>query len=125
MPSCALSPRLVRRVTRVRTRGDSRTRSGVRGLGRPLAGFGAADSVTAPPVGYLHSDHLRHTVGPMRGLRITSAFRRLARRLSGERGFTLPEMIVTVAILGIVVGGITTAFTSASKAEADLNRRFQ
>jgi len=61
----------------------------------------------------------------MRGLRITSAFRRLARRLSGERGFTLPEMIVTVAILGIVVGGITTAFTSASKAEADLNRRFQ
>ncbi|HET8527864.1 MAG TPA: type II secretion system protein [Gaiellaceae bacterium] len=42
-----------------------------------------------------------------------------------ERGYTLIEMLVVMIILGVVVGGLTTIFVSGSRAQMDLNRRFQ
>jgi len=42
-----------------------------------------------------------------------------------ERGYTLVEMLVVMSILGVVIAGLTTIFVSGSKAELDLNRRFQ
>jgi prepilin-type N-terminal cleavage/methylation domain-containing protein len=47
------------------------------------------------------------------------------RRLAGERGYTLPEMLVVLAILGTVLGGLAGVFTSALRAEVDMNQRFQ
>jgi type II secretory pathway pseudopilin PulG len=35
------------------------------------------------------------------------------------------EMLVVLSIMGIVMTGLTTAFVSGSKAENDLNRRYQ
>jgi prepilin-type N-terminal cleavage/methylation domain-containing protein len=52
--------------------------------------------------------------------------KRLERRLQGgEQGYSLIELLVTMVILVIVLGSLTTVFTSGSSAEADLNRRFQ
>ena len=45
--------------------------------------------------------------------------------MSGERGYTLVEMLVVMSILGVVIAGLTTIFVSGSNAEMDLNRRFQ
>jgi prepilin-type N-terminal cleavage/methylation domain-containing protein len=45
--------------------------------------------------------------------------------LTDERGYTLVEMLVVMAILGIVISGLTTVFVSGSRAELDMNRRFQ
>jgi prepilin-type N-terminal cleavage/methylation domain-containing protein len=45
--------------------------------------------------------------------------------LSDERGYTLVEMLVVMAILGVVISGLTTIFVSGSRAELDMNRRFQ
>jgi prepilin-type N-terminal cleavage/methylation domain-containing protein len=45
--------------------------------------------------------------------------------VSDERGYTLVEMLVVMMILGVVVAGLTTIFVSGSRAELDLNRRFQ
>jgi prepilin-type N-terminal cleavage/methylation domain-containing protein len=42
-----------------------------------------------------------------------------------ERGYTLVEMLIVLAILGVVMSGLTTIFVSGSNAELDLNRRFQ
>ena len=47
------------------------------------------------------------------------------RRLRGEVGFTLIEMITVMAIMSVVFAGITTAFVSASKAQNDQDRRFR
>lgn len=41
-----------------------------------------------------------------------------------ERGFTLSEMVVTMAIMGVVIGAVATLFTSGLRAEVDLNLRF-
>lgn len=49
----------------------------------------------------------------------------LRRRLSGDRGYSLIEMVVVMAILGIVMGSLTTVFVSASNSELDMNNRFQ
>jgi prepilin-type N-terminal cleavage/methylation domain-containing protein len=46
-------------------------------------------------------------------------------RLREEGGFTLVELVVVMAILGLVLGGITTVFLSGSRAEFQVNRRFQ
>ena len=50
--------------------------------------------------------------------------RSLRRSARDERGFTLTEMVVTMAIMGVVIGAIATLFTSGSNAEVDLNLRF-
>jgi prepilin-type N-terminal cleavage/methylation domain-containing protein len=52
--------------------------------------------------------------------------KRLVRRLmGGEKGYSLIELLVTMVILTIVIGSLTTVFISGSSAEASLNRRFQ
>jgi prepilin-type N-terminal cleavage/methylation domain-containing protein len=47
------------------------------------------------------------------------------RRLAGERGYSLSEMLVVLAVIGIVVGALTQLFVSASTAEVDMTKRFQ
>jgi prepilin-type N-terminal cleavage/methylation domain-containing protein len=42
-----------------------------------------------------------------------------------ESGFTLIELLMTCAMLGVVLGAITTVFIGASHAELNLNTRFQ
>jgi prepilin-type N-terminal cleavage/methylation domain-containing protein len=42
-----------------------------------------------------------------------------------EDGYSLIELIVVMAILGTVIAGLSTVFVSGSRAELDLNRRFQ
>jgi prepilin-type N-terminal cleavage/methylation domain-containing protein len=46
-------------------------------------------------------------------------------RLRDERGVTLIEMIMVLAILGIVLGGVTTVFIAGSRSELQVNNRFQ
>jgi prepilin-type N-terminal cleavage/methylation domain-containing protein len=45
-------------------------------------------------------------------------------RVGGDAGFTLIEMVVTMAILATVVGGISQIFASSVKSQADLKRRY-
>jgi prepilin-type N-terminal cleavage/methylation domain-containing protein len=56
-------------------------------------------------------------------------FRRCAaaarRRLAAEHGYTLSEMLVVLAILGIVLGALTQLFVSASTAQVEMTRRFE
>ncbi len=49
---------------------------------------------------------------------------RLRRLTRDERGFTLSEMIVTMAIMGVVIAAVATLFTSGTNASVDLNLRF-
>ena len=44
------------------------------------------------------------------------------RRLASQAGFTLTELITTMAILGIVLGGLTTMFHAGVRAEMRANR---
>jgi prepilin-type N-terminal cleavage/methylation domain-containing protein len=46
------------------------------------------------------------------------------RRIREERGYSMIELLVVMAIMGVVVGGLTTVFVSGSKAELDMNMRF-
>ncbi|HSC50447.1 MAG TPA: type II secretion system protein [Gaiellaceae bacterium] len=46
-------------------------------------------------------------------------------RLRSERGYTLVEMLTVLVIMGVVMGGLTTVFVSATKSESDQNTRFQ
>jgi prepilin-type N-terminal cleavage/methylation domain-containing protein len=50
---------------------------------------------------------------------------RVWRRLYGQAGFTVIEMLTVLLILGVVMGGLTSVFTSATNAEADMNNRYQ
>jgi prepilin-type N-terminal cleavage/methylation domain-containing protein len=50
---------------------------------------------------------------------------RLLRYLPSERGYSVFELLVAMTIMGIVLSGLTTIFVSGSKAELDLNTRFQ
>jgi prepilin-type N-terminal cleavage/methylation domain-containing protein len=43
----------------------------------------------------------------------------------GERGFSLVEMVTVMAIMGVVLTGLTALFVQGSNAELDMNRRFQ
>jgi prepilin-type N-terminal cleavage/methylation domain-containing protein len=45
--------------------------------------------------------------------------------MGSERGYTLVEMVVVMACLGVVMSGLTTIFVSGSHAELEINRRFQ
>lgn len=47
------------------------------------------------------------------------------RRAREESGVGLIELLVVMAILGVILGGLTMTFVSGSKAETDLSRRFQ
>jgi type II secretory pathway pseudopilin PulG len=49
--------------------------------------------------------------------------RRLRRRLAGEEGISLTEMVVVVAILGTIIGGLSQLFVSASKSQVDQTNR--
>jgi prepilin-type N-terminal cleavage/methylation domain-containing protein len=51
--------------------------------------------------------------------------RRIRARLGRERGYSLIEMLITLSIMGVVMGSLTTVFVSASNAELDMNNRFQ
>jgi prepilin-type N-terminal cleavage/methylation domain-containing protein len=51
--------------------------------------------------------------------------RRRRRTLAHEHGFTLPELLTVLAILGTVITGIIGVFVSGTHAEADMNNRFQ
>lgn len=60
---------------------------------------------------------------PARALRRLCA---LARRTGQEeQGYSLIELVVTVAILGIVIGGISLLFQSGIRAQTNLDARFQ
>jgi prepilin-type N-terminal cleavage/methylation domain-containing protein len=50
---------------------------------------------------------------------------RRLRRAPAEGGYTLIELTTVMAILGIVVGALTTLFVRAMTAEVDANRRFK
>ncbi|TMK71355.1 MAG: prepilin-type N-terminal cleavage/methylation domain-containing protein [Actinobacteria bacterium] len=43
----------------------------------------------------------------------------------GEKGYSLVEMVTVMAIMSIVLAGLTQVFTSASKADVDMGNRFQ
>ena len=45
--------------------------------------------------------------------------------IRGENGYSLVEMLTVMAIMSIVLGGLTQVFTSASKASIDMTNRFQ
>jgi prepilin-type N-terminal cleavage/methylation domain-containing protein len=47
------------------------------------------------------------------------------RRLRSERGYSLIEMLTVMAILSVVLTGLTALFVQGSNAEMDMNRRFQ
>jgi prepilin-type N-terminal cleavage/methylation domain-containing protein len=51
--------------------------------------------------------------------------RRLRARAAPEGGFTLVELIVTLAILLIVVASLSSVLVSATHTEVDANKRFQ
>ena len=54
-----------------------------------------------------------------------SAVNRIRARLATTSGYTLVEMVTVMAILTIVLGSLTAVFVSGSRAELDMNRRFQ
>ena len=49
----------------------------------------------------------------------------LARLLREERGYTLMELLLSMAILGAVMTSISVLLISATNSEVDMNRRFQ
>jgi prepilin-type N-terminal cleavage/methylation domain-containing protein len=50
---------------------------------------------------------------------------RLRLRLAESGGFTLAEMLVVMAILGVVIGGLTQLFVAANNTTTDLTSRFR
>lgn len=51
--------------------------------------------------------------------------RRLRVLLASERGYTLVELLAVMGILGSIMGGVTALLVSGTKAELDMNQRFQ
>jgi prepilin-type N-terminal cleavage/methylation domain-containing protein len=49
----------------------------------------------------------------------------MRRLVRDQAGFTLVELIAVMAILGIVLIGLTTTLASGYRSQVDLNRRFQ
>jgi prepilin-type N-terminal cleavage/methylation domain-containing protein len=52
-------------------------------------------------------------------------WRRVLRRLGGERGYSLIEMLTVMVIMGVVMSSLTTVFVTASNSETDMNNRYQ
>ncbi|HSC91384.1 MAG TPA: type II secretion system protein [Gaiellaceae bacterium] len=50
---------------------------------------------------------------------------RLLRRIRGEGGYSLIETLVTTAILGTVMAAVTGLFVAGTRAEVDMNERYQ
>jgi prepilin-type N-terminal cleavage/methylation domain-containing protein len=50
---------------------------------------------------------------------------RVLSRLRGQGGYSLIELVAVMAIFLMIVGGLTTLFTSGARAEIDMNRRFE
>lgn len=59
----------------------------------------------------------------MTSTRVTA--RAIRRRIARADGVTLTEMLAVLAILGIIVGGMTTLFVSASTSQVDQSNRYQ
>jgi len=51
--------------------------------------------------------------------------RELTRLLRSEGGFTMIELLASMAILMTVMGGLTTLMVSGTSAQIDMNRRFE
>jgi prepilin-type N-terminal cleavage/methylation domain-containing protein len=51
--------------------------------------------------------------------------RLLARLVRDERGYSLMELLLSMAILGVVMTSISVLLISATNSEVDMNRRFQ
>jgi prepilin-type N-terminal cleavage/methylation domain-containing protein len=52
-------------------------------------------------------------------------WRRVLRRLRGERGYSLIEMLTVMVIMGVVMSSLTVVFVTASNSETDMNNRYQ
>jgi prepilin-type N-terminal cleavage/methylation domain-containing protein len=52
-------------------------------------------------------------------------WRRALRRLRGERGYSLIEMLTVMVIMGVVMSSLATVFVTASNSETDMNNRYQ
>jgi prepilin-type N-terminal cleavage/methylation domain-containing protein len=52
-------------------------------------------------------------------------FARLRVRLGSQRGYSLIELLIALAILGTVTGAVTVLFLQASSAQVDMNRRYR
>ncbi len=50
---------------------------------------------------------------------------RVFHRLHAEQGYSLLEMLAVIAIMGVVMTGLTTVFVAASRSEMDSNLRFE
>jgi prepilin-type N-terminal cleavage/methylation domain-containing protein len=61
-------------------------------------------------------------MGPIARARLS---RRARVRLAEEGGFTLPELLVSMAILLIVLTALTSVLVTASRTQVDANKRFQ
>lgn len=54
-----------------------------------------------------------------------STLHRLRALVAGQAGYSMIELVTVLAILGTVVGALTTLFVQATNAEFEMNRRFQ
>jgi prepilin-type N-terminal cleavage/methylation domain-containing protein len=50
---------------------------------------------------------------------------RVRRRLRGEAGYSMVEMLTVMVIMSVVFAGITQVFIAGSKAQSEQDRRFQ
>ncbi len=48
----------------------------------------------------------------------------MSHRLRSQAGYSIVEMLTVMAIMGVVFAGLTDVFTSASKADTDMQNRF-
>jgi type II secretory pathway pseudopilin PulG len=56
---------------------------------------------------------------------VTGGRDRLLRRIRGQRGFMITELLTVMLILTIILSGLTALFVSATRSEVDLRKRFE
>ncbi len=54
-----------------------------------------------------------------------SVLHKLRRRLAGQGGYSLVELLMVTVILGTILGAVTTVFVQGLNAQVDVNRRFE